>query len=55
MTQRTPTVLLFDVVLSRAAGFVAGGALLAVIAVAWVALPRAIARRADEDPTRTTR
>ncbi|GIG39370.1 DUF6328 family protein [Cellulomonas phragmiteti] len=43
------TVLLFDVVLSRAAGRVAGGALLLVIALAWVVLPHVIARRADAE------
>jgi len=42
-------VLLFDVVLSRTAGWVAGGGLLLVIAVAWVALPHVIARRAEPE------
>lgn len=40
------TMLLFDVVLSRTAGHVVGGALLAVIAVAWLVLPHLIARHA---------
>ncbi|MCC2333276.1 DUF6328 family protein [Cellulomonas wangsupingiae] len=43
------TMLLFDVVLSRTAGRVASGALLAVIVLAWVVLPHLIARRADPD------
>ncbi len=46
------TMLLFDVVLSRTAGRVVGAALLVVIALAWVALPRAIARRAEPDDLR---
>lgn len=41
------TMLLFDVVLDRTAGVVAGGGLLLVIALAWVALPHAIAHRAE--------
>ncbi len=44
------TMLLFDVVLSRTAGHVVGGALLVVIAVAWLVLPQVIARRATADP-----
>ncbi|UZN01492.1 DUF6328 family protein [Cellulomonas sp. S1-8] len=43
------TLLLFDVVLSRTAGLVAGAALLLVIVLAWIVLPRAIARRADAE------
>ena len=40
-------MLLFDVVLSRTAGFVAGGCLLLTIAVAWLLLPHVIARGAE--------
>ncbi|WP_309134448.1 DUF6328 family protein [Cellulomonas sp.] len=43
------TMLLFDVVVTRTAGWVVGGALLVVIAVAWLVLPRLIARRAAAD------
>lgn len=43
-------MLLFDVVLTRTAGRVAAGSLVVVIALAWVVLPRVIARRADADP-----
>jgi len=42
-------MLLFDVVLSRTAGWWVAGGLLVVIALAWVVLPRLIARRADPD------
>ena len=41
------TMLLFDVVLSRAAGRLVSGALLLVIVLAWLVLPRLIARRAE--------
>lgn len=41
------TMLLFDVVLSRTAGLVVGSALLVVIVLSWVVLPRAIAHRAE--------
>ncbi|WP_432456503.1 DUF6328 family protein [Cellulomonas iranensis] len=43
-------MLLFDVVLTRTAGRVAAGVLVVVITLAWVVLPHAIARRADDDP-----
>jgi len=44
------TMLLFDVVLSRTAGRVVGAALLILIAVTWVVLPRLIARRDEPGP-----
>ena len=40
------TLLLFDIVVSRQAGLVAGGAVLVVIALMWVVLPHVIAGRA---------
>lgn len=43
------TMLLFDVVVSRTVGWVVGGALLVVIAVAWLVLPHVIAHRATGD------
>ncbi|WP_291811337.1 DUF6328 family protein [Cellulomonas sp.] len=43
------TMLLFDVVLTRTAGIVAGGAVLLTIVVAWLVLPHVIAQRADPD------
>lgn len=42
-------MLLFDIVLDRAAGRWVGGGMLAVIALAWLALPRLIARRAEPE------
>lgn len=40
------TLLLFDVVVSRAAGYAAAGSLLVLITLMWVVLPRLIASRA---------
>ena len=40
------TMLLFDVVVDRAAGYVAGGVVLAGLALVWVAVPLRLARRA---------
>jgi len=42
--------LLFDVVVSRAAGWVAGGMALVVMAGLWWVLPHALARRAHHGP-----
>jgi hypothetical protein len=47
LTLSGATMLLFDVVLDRTAGWVAGGGLLLTIALVWVALPHVVARRAD--------
>ncbi|MBD7916911.1 sodium:proton antiporter [Cellulomonas sp. Sa3CUA2] len=43
------TMLLFDVVLDRTAGQVAGGSVLVVIALMWLVLPHVIAHRAEPE------
>ena len=42
-------MLIFDVVVSRQAGVVAGGAALAVVVIAWWALPLGARRSAARD------
>ncbi|WP_279536527.1 DUF6328 family protein [Cellulomonas shaoxiangyii] len=49
LTLAGATMLLFDLVLSRTAGYVVGGGLLLVVAGAWLVLPHVIARRATAD------
>jgi hypothetical protein len=44
------SMLVFDVVVGRGAGVVAGVAALLVVAVAWVTLPSAVRSRASRDP-----
>lgn len=41
------TLLLFDVVVSRTAGRIAGGAVLLLIVLTWAVVPRVIAKRAE--------